>query len=109
MALYDHIQELRAELSAIDDPAEIAQIESELAAAWAEMERLAKERPALNIATRVEVGSPADVIVDAASKSGVDLIVVGARGQNAASRFLLGSVSDRVLHHAHCPTLVVRR
>lgn len=86
-----------------------AKSQEELKRAEAVVESLAKERPALNIATRVEVGSPADVIVDTASKSGVDLIVVGARGQNAASRFLLGSVSDRVLHHAHCPTLVVRR
>jgi hypothetical protein len=55
MALYDHIQELRAELSASYDPAEIAQIESELAAAWAEMERLAKERPE-EIAGELRIG-----------------------------------------------------
>jgi hypothetical protein len=45
MALYDHIQELRAELSASYDPAETAQIERELAAAWTQFERLAAEKP----------------------------------------------------------------
>lgn len=73
------------------------------------VETLAKERPALNIATRVELGDAADVIVESAAKLGVDLIVVGARGQNVAQRVLLGSVSDRVVHHAPCPVTVVRR
>lgn len=45
MALYDHIQELRAELSASYDPAETAQIKRELAAAWAEFERLSAAQP----------------------------------------------------------------
>ena len=45
MALYDHIQELRAELSASYDPAETAQIERELAAAWTEFERIAAAKP----------------------------------------------------------------
>lgn len=45
MALYDHIQELRAELSASYDPTETAQIERELAAAWSEFERLAAAQP----------------------------------------------------------------
>ncbi|WP_208402223.1 hypothetical protein [Sphingomonas oligoaromativorans] len=45
MALYDHIQELRAELSGCCDPAESAQIERELKAAWSEFERLAAMRP----------------------------------------------------------------
>ena len=83
--------------------------EEEVKRAEAVVEALAKERPALNITTRVELGSPADVIVETAAKLGVDLVVVGARGQNVAQRFLLGSVSDRVVHHAACPTLVVRR
>jgi nucleotide-binding universal stress UspA family protein len=37
-----------------------------------------------------------------------DHVVVGARGLNAGTRWLVGSVSDRVVHHAHCPVTVVR-
>ena len=53
-------------------------------------------------------GDPADVLVREAEAVGADLIIVGTRGHNAAQRALLGSVSTRVVHHAHCDVLVVR-
>jgi len=53
-------------------------------------------------------GHPADVIVQEAAESGADLIVVGTRGQNAARRLVMGSVSTTVVHHAPCDVLVVR-
>src|SRR5436190_21836681 len=53
-------------------------------------------------------GNPADVLVQEAEESGADLIVVGTRGQNAAKRLVLGSVSTNVVHHAPCDVLVVR-
>lgn len=86
-----------------------ARSEEDVKRAEAIVEALAKERPGLNITTRVELGSPEELLVDLAGKLAVDLLVVGARGHNAAQRFLLGSVSDRVMHHAPCPTLVVRQ
>jgi nucleotide-binding universal stress UspA family protein len=57
---------------------------------------------------RREVGHPVDHIVGVAEKEHVDLIVMGSRGLGGLQSFLLGSVSDRVLHHAHCPVLIVR-
>jgi nucleotide-binding universal stress UspA family protein len=56
----------------------------------------------------VTVGRPADEIISAAEAPGVDLVVVGARGLGPLQRLLLGSVSERVLHHVDCPVLVVR-
>jgi nucleotide-binding universal stress UspA family protein len=53
-------------------------------------------------------GDAADVLVREAEAVGADLIIVGTRGHNAAQRALLGSVSTRVVHHAHCDVLVVR-
>ena len=44
---------------------------------------------------------PVDVIVNVAARDHVDLIVLGSRGLGGLESFLLGSVSDRVLHHAH--------
>jgi nucleotide-binding universal stress UspA family protein len=73
------------------------------------VEEIAKEKPGIKVNTRVDLGQPVDAICEAAKTLGVDLIVIGARGHNAAQRFLLGSVSDRVVHHAPCPVLVVRR
>jgi len=55
----------------------------------------------------IEYGSPADTIVTQAKQRGADLIVVGARGMGAVGRFLVGSVSDRVVHHAPCSVTVV--
>ena len=39
---------------------------------------------------------------------GVGMIVLGSRGLGAVSRALMGSVSDSVVRHAHCPVFVVR-
>lgn len=58
--------------------------------------------------SRKEIGIPASEIVRFAQEEGCDLIVVGSRGLNAFQSFLIGSVSDGVTHHAHCPVLVVR-
>lgn len=57
---------------------------------------------------RVERGYPAEVICDVAERDGHDLIVMGHRGMSAVGRFLMGSVSDRVVKHAPCNVTVVR-
>jgi nucleotide-binding universal stress UspA family protein len=53
-------------------------------------------------------GDAADAILDVAEEQRVDLIVVGNRGMTGAKRFLLGSVPNRVSHHAPCSVLIVR-
>lgn len=85
-----------------------ARSEDDVKRAEAIVEQLAKERPELQVSTRVDLGQPAEVVCEVAKSIGSDLVVVGARGHNAAQRFLLGSISDRVVHHAPCPVLVVR-
>jgi nucleotide-binding universal stress UspA family protein len=47
-------------------------------------------------------------IVSLAEDSGIGVIVMGSRGRGGLSRTLMGSVSDSVVRHAHCPVLVVR-
>jgi nucleotide-binding universal stress UspA family protein len=53
-------------------------------------------------------GDPADAILDVAEEQGADLIVVGNKGMTGARRFLLGSVPNRVSHHAPCSVLIIR-
>lgn len=53
-------------------------------------------------------GDPADAILDVAEEQGSDLIVVGNKGMTGAKRFLLGSVPNKVSHHAPCSVLIVR-
>jgi nucleotide-binding universal stress UspA family protein len=55
-----------------------------------------------------QVGNPADKIMKVAAQQHADLIVVGAKGLAGLDRFLLGSVSTRVVQHADCAVLVVR-
>jgi nucleotide-binding universal stress UspA family protein len=53
-------------------------------------------------------GDPADAILDVAEEQNVDLIVVGNKGMTGAKRFLLGSVPNKVSHHAPCSVLIIR-
>jgi nucleotide-binding universal stress UspA family protein len=62
------------------------------------------------VASRVYAreGDPADAILDVAEELGSDLIVVGNKGMTGAKRFLLGSVPNKVSHHAPCAVMIVR-
>jgi nucleotide-binding universal stress UspA family protein len=55
-----------------------------------------------------EGGVPHEIVA-LAEDLGVGLVVVGSRGRGGIRRALMGSVSDAVVRHAHCPVLVVRR
>ena len=55
-----------------------------------------------------EIGSPAQIILNAAQSAAADLVVVGARGRSRVTEVVLGSVSHRVLMHGSCPTLIVK-
>lgn len=51
---------------------------------------------------------PAEALLDVADRVGADLIVVGSQGMAGAKRFLLGSVPNRISHHAPCDVLIVK-
>ena len=58
--------------------------------------------------TYARQGDPADAILDVAEEREADLIVVGNKGMSGAKRFLLGSVPNKVSHHAPCSVLIIR-
>jgi nucleotide-binding universal stress UspA family protein len=58
--------------------------------------------------THLRVGEPDKEIVRLSEEIGVTLIVMGSRGLGSVRRSLMGSVSDSVVRHAHCPVLVMR-
>ena len=58
--------------------------------------------------SHVLVGHPAEQIVRQAEDTHADLIVMGRRGMTQATRWMMGSVSERVMRYAHCPVTVVK-
>jgi nucleotide-binding universal stress UspA family protein len=53
-------------------------------------------------------GDPADAILDVAEEQKADLIVIGNKGMTGAKRFLLGSVPNKISHHAPCSVMIIR-
>ncbi len=63
----------------------------------------------VNIKSEVLIGGrTADVIADYAAKSEVDLIIIATHGRSGVSRWVWGSVADRILRSACVPVLMVR-
>jgi len=53
-------------------------------------------------------GKPGEALVQAAQDKEANMVVMGTRGLGTIRRTILGSVSDYVVHHAHCPVIVCR-
>jgi nucleotide-binding universal stress UspA family protein len=79
-----------------DVEATLEQAAAEIRAAGVEVEVYARQ------------GDPADAILDVAEERDSDLIVVGNKGMTGAKRFLLGSVPNKISHHAPCSVLIIR-
>jgi nucleotide-binding universal stress UspA family protein len=62
----------------------------------------------VKVDTFAREGDAADAILDVAEEQNADLIVVGNKGMTGAKRFVLGSVPNKVSHHAPCSVLIIR-
>ena len=62
----------------------------------------------VKVETYARQGDPADAILDVAEEQKADLIVVGNKGMTGAKRFLLGSVPNKVSHHAPSSVMIIR-
>ena len=67
--------------------------------------QLGEARPA-SVTVRAINGFPSKELIDASRDA--DLLVVGSRGAGGFARLMVGSTSEQVVHHAHCPVVVVR-
>jgi len=79
----------------------------EVEAVLAEAARQA-EGAGVEVSTHAVEGEAADAILAVAEQRQADLIVVGNKGMTGARRFLLGSVPNKISHHAPCSVLIVR-
>jgi nucleotide-binding universal stress UspA family protein len=62
----------------------------------------------VNVSIHAREGDAADAILDVAEETNAGLVIVGNKGMTGAKRFLLGSVPDKISHHAPCSVLIVR-
>ena len=54
-----------------------------------------------------ELGDPASTIISVCERENADLLVIGRRGAGLVERMMIGSVADRLAHHAPCPLMIV--
>jgi nucleotide-binding universal stress UspA family protein len=66
------------------------------------------KKEGIEVQTHPVEADPADAILNVAEETKADLIVVGNKGMTGAKRFLLGSVPNKVSHHAPCSVLIIR-
>ena len=64
-------------------------------------------RAGVRVETHARPGDPADALVGVAEEVGADLLVIGNRRMTGVKRFVLGSVPNKVSHHAPCSLLIV--
>jgi nucleotide-binding universal stress UspA family protein len=57
--------------------------------------------------TLEELGDPTSAILALCERERADLLIVGRRGAGVVERMVIGSVADRLAHHARCPLLIV--
>jgi len=98
--LFPHI----SRIAALKFPLEMSKIADAAAARVAEV----TGRVAGDFELIVDDGAPQALILNNAEDWKADLVVVGSHGQTSAADALLGSVTDSVIRHAHCPVLIVR-
>ena len=92
-----------AEGWALDDPA------TRMKAARQHLTKFLETANAAGVKTIIREGDPGLLIADYADEVQADLIVMPSHGYHGVKRLLLGSVAERVLRHASCPILVLRR
>ena len=92
---------ISGDVSHVVNPREDVQFVLDKAAAEA-------KKAKVKVQTHPREGDPADAILDVAEENGADLVMVGNKGMTGAKRFLLGSVPNKISHHAPCDVWIVR-
>jgi nucleotide-binding universal stress UspA family protein len=110
VSAYEPVSDARLREDSIVVPKDLHWMINPRADVLATLEEAAREIRAAGIDVEVfaRQGDPADAILDVAEERGSDLIVVGNKGMTGAKRFLLGSVPNKVSHHAPCSVLIIR-
>jgi nucleotide-binding universal stress UspA family protein len=101
-------QRLREERTQVPDDAQWMVNEREDVDATLKQAAERAEEAGVDTETFARQGDPADAILDVAEEQNADLIIVGNKGMSGAKRFLLGSVPNKISHHAPCSVMIIR-
>lgn len=71
--------------------------------------RTEEVRPGMKVDLKVRIGRPYHEIVRAAQELDADLIIISTHGHTGLKHALLGSTAERVVRHAACPVLTIRK
>jgi len=99
--LKDEAEGISGDMSHAVNPREDVQFILDKAAAEAKKEKV-------DVVTHPREGDPADAILDVAEENKADLVLVGNKGMTGAKRFLLGSVPNKISHHASCDVWIAK-
>ena len=109
VSAYEPVPERRLRIQRVQVPSDVqVNMREEVLALLEEARSHARDAGVGWVETFARLGDAADAILDVAEEQGSDLIVVGNKGMTGATRFLLGSVPNKVSHHAPCSVLIVR-
>ena len=109
VSAYEPVPERHLRIERVHVPDDVqVNMREEVLALLESARRDAQDVGVARIETFARVGDAADAILDVAEEQASDLIVVGNKGMTGATRFLLGSVPNKVSHHAPCSVLIVR-
>ena len=107
VSAYEPVSEQRLRYEGVEAPKDVQWMVNPREDVLALLDQAAAEARTAGVAeveTFARQGDAADAIIDVAE----EVIVVGNRGMTGAKRFLLGSVPNKVSHHAPCSVLIVR-
>jgi nucleotide-binding universal stress UspA family protein len=109
VSAYEPVPERRLRIERVRVPSDVqVNMREEVLALLQRAREDAEAAGVARVETFARLGDAADAILDVAEEQGSDLIVVGNKGMTGATRFLLGSVPNKVSHHAPCSVLIVR-
>lgn len=111
VSAYEPVADQRLRRELLDAPADVQWMinpRDDVLSLLSTAETEARAAGISRVETFARQGDAADAIVDVAEEQGSDLIVVGNKGMTGAKRFLLGSVPNKVSHHAPCSVMIVR-
>jgi nucleotide-binding universal stress UspA family protein len=95
-------------VGSVPSPEQLERIKAEAMRALEALVPAGARSHGLKLKLEVRAGHPVEVLLDLAKQVAADVIVIGDSGRGTLSRALLGSVADRLVHHAPCSVLVAR-